>query len=104
MRLVVVRGKGSGSGLRSRHVISTGQQSVVVVADVDVVVVVVGCSERDRDQRDSAHSTRRIRGQRLVFGRDSRLIRQTDGRQWDSLSNRAAEPSCRDLSPTEQAA
>lgn len=100
MGLVVVRGEGSSSGLRRRHVIAA-EQRAVIVADVDVVV---GCSERAR-QRSARLGPLDTEDSRAAASVRTRVpAHSTDGRQLDSLSNRADERSCREISPTEQAA
>jgi hypothetical protein len=97
--LVVVRGEGSGSGLRSRHVIS-GRVGVVVVAEVDVVV---GRVQRAR-QISARLGPLDTDGSRAAACVRARLpAHSTNGRQLDSLSN-GEEVWRRDLSPTGQAA
>jgi hypothetical protein len=97
--LVVVRGEGSGSGLRSRHVIS-GRVGVVVIAEVDVVV---GKVQRARQisARLGPLDTDGSRAAGCVRARLS--AHSSNGRQLDSLSN-GEEVWRRDLSRTEQAA
>ncbi|KAH0356406.1 hypothetical protein KCU81_g588, partial [Aureobasidium melanogenum] len=94
MRLVRIRGKGSSSGLRSRHVIT----GLVVVVDV-----VVGTVQRARQislrlgplDTDDSGAARWVRRKRPAHSTNERLQ--------DSLCNGQKE-SCRDLTRTEQTA